>query len=102
MWQQSFAQHLESSITNSRIPNWHPAQIGLLRRKLMSRFHHGSLLVEEDAPAQPAVINPTANVSAAAQPAIAQTRFGFLFPQLQHDEYLLTKSEETVNNLIAL
>lgn len=68
----------------------------------MSRFHHGSLLVEEDAPAEPAVINPTASVSAAAQPAIEQTRFGFLFPQLQNDAHLLTKSDETVNNLIAL
>ena len=66
----------------------------------MPRFNHGCVF--KDMTTEALVATPTAHTSAAAQPAPEQTRFGFMFPELQDDKALLTRSAETVTQLIAL
>jgi hypothetical protein len=67
---------------------------------IMPRFNHGCVF--RDISTEAAVATPIASTSAAAQPAPEQTRFGFLFRELQKDKALLTTGDETVTQLIAL
>ena len=75
----------------------------------MPRFHHGCAFSQNDGATETAVVTPTAHASAAAQPATSaaaqpapnETRFDFLFPDLQ-DGAFLTPGADTVALLIAL
>ena len=70
----------------------------------MPRFHHGCPFRANETSTEAVTPISTAHVSAAAQPAAEQTRFGFLFPELQDSELpnnpsLLTESSTTVRKL---
>jgi Animal haem peroxidase len=68
----------------------------------MPRFRHGCPFHNSDVSSETVVSTTTTNTSAAAQPATKETRFGFLFPELQKKAFRLTRSPDTVKNLIAL
>ena len=71
----------------------------------MARFHHGCAFSESEVAAEAAAGSTTTGhvLTAADQPAAEQSRFGFLFQELQkNNSALLTEDGITIDNLIAL